>query len=367
MGGVISHIFLLFIACAVKTDGAPEVDFDAPDAPGPYLAGTERFELVGREGLTLPVQVWFPATGGTDTPYRYDDLLEGSVMEYTTPSCDAAHQAIVFSHGNNGTRYQNFSVMEFLATHGFVVAAPDHVDNTFLDLGKEELWPQLVMRRPLDVADTFDWLAAEAADSDSPLFGCIEPDAGYAVMGHSFGGFTTYAVAGAPLNMVYLQAACATTGDAGCAAVDQWFVENPGGTTLDRSDSRVWAAVPWEPAWHEFFSTMSAIVAPALVIGGDRDELTPWDTAVKPSYEALSTTPRYLARLENTGHYNMTDMCAILPSDFNGCQDDFRPYADVLKTSRTLTLAFLLTNMGIDEAANWLPPDEGINHFESVE
>ncbi len=344
-----------------------EPTFHPPDAPGPFAAGTDDHQLVSRDGLTLPVQVWFPAEPREDDPYRYDDLLDAGVPDHAVPACAAPHPAIVFTHGNSGIRYQTYSVMEFLATHGYVVAAPDHVHNTFLD-HDQDLWAWLALRRPHDVADTFDWLAAEADDPASPYHGCLDPAAGYAVIGHSFGGFTTFAVAGAPLDLSVLAAWCAGSDEEGCEYVDAWLDAHPGETISDRSDPRTWAGVPWEPAWHEVFGDgLAEIGVPMLVVGGDRDTLTPWESAVVPTYEGLVTTPRALARLEDAGHYSLTDMCGILPGEFNGCGDDFRPPEEVLETTRTLTLAFLQWVQGQDEAADWLPPEAGIDHWEIVE
>jgi len=349
-------------------DTTGEPPFHPPDEPGPYPAGTEEYEAPSREGLTLPVQVWFPAVEATDEVHTYDDLLPGGGWDDAEPDCSSPYPVLLFSHGNSGIRYQTFSVMEFLASHGWVVVAPDHVQNTFLDFDTD-LWPRIAMRRPWDIADTFDWLVAEAADADSDLYGCIDPEAGYAVMGHSFGGWTTYAVAGASLDMDTLVASCAVDPVEGCDAVDAWVADHPGESISDRSDPRAWAAVPWAPAWHEYFGgAIADIEVPTAVLGADRDTLTEWDDTVLPSYLDLTVVPRYLAGLQDAGHYSFTDFCDLLPaSSNNGCEEDFRPAAEVLDTTRTLSLAFLLSVAGVEEAAAWMPPEEGIGLWEAVE
>ena len=345
-----------------------EDEFNPPDQPGPFPVGTAEEEATSREGILLPVQVWFPAGHTTDETYVYDDLIPGEAAAGAQAACETPRPVLVFSHGNSGIRYQTWSVMEFFASHGWIVAAPDHVDNTFLDFDMD-LWPRIAMRRPWDVADTFDWLVAASGDEEDALHGCVDGAAGYAVMGHSFGGFTTYAVAGARLDIDLLAAECAADPVEGCDAVEAWQGENPGERYADHSDPRAWAAIPWAPAWHEFFGgTMDEIAAPTLVIGGDRDTLTPWDSAVEPSYRELQVVPRYLAGLENAGHYSFTDFCDLLPaSGNNGCEDDFRPYDEVLETTRTLSLAFLLATLGEEEARDWMPPDEGMATWEAEE
>ena len=349
------------------TTGAEE-PFVPPDEPGPFAVGTEQHDADSRTGITLPVQVWFPASEAGEETYLYDGILEGDASVSAEPDCSVVRQVLVFSHGNSGIRYQTWSVMEFLAGHGWIVVAPDHVDNTYLDFDMD-LWPRIAMRRPWDIADAFDWLAAEAADEGSDLFGCIDPAAGYAVSGHSFGGYTSYGVAGASIDMELMATECAQDPVEGCDAVDEWVAANPGERFADRSDPRAWAAVPWAPAWHEVFAgTIAEIEVPVMVIGGDRDTLTSWESAVEPSFRELPPTPRYLAGLGDTGHYSFTDFCDLLPGSMNnGCGEDFRPYEEVLHDTQTLTLAHLLAQQGVAEAAAYLPHDEAIWYWEAVE
>jgi len=345
-----------------------EESFHPPDEVGPFTVATVEDIAPSREGLSLPVQLWFPARHTNDGVHVYDDLIEGTAAPGGQPDCEERRPVVVFSHGNSGIRYQTWSVMEFLASHGFMVLAPDHVDNTFLDFDMD-LWPRIAMRRPWDVADAFDWLAARSDDVDDTFAHCIDPDAGFAVMGHSFGGFTTYATSGASIDMNLMAASCAADPVEGCDAVDQWHLDHPGEQFADHSDPRVWAAVPWAPAWHDVFGgTMGDIAVPTLVIGGDRDTLTTWTHDVEPSYRELTVVPRYLAGLEDTGHYSFTDFCDLLPaSGNNGCGEDFRPYDEVLDTTRTLSLAFLRVTQGVDEARGYLPPDEGMGVWEAEE
>ena len=359
---------LAVAACTPEPDPAPA--YYPPDAPGPHPIGTLDLHAPSQAGIDLPVQVWLPAADSGGGPWSYGGLVEGAAPEWSTPDCSEPWPVLLFSHGNGGVRFQSFSVAEFFASHGWLVAAPDHVDNTAFDMVDD--WPRIAVRRPLDIADTFDWLIAESDDSGSRLAGCVDPSAGYAVMGHSFGGFTTFAVAGASLDMEAIDADCASSSDPdpGCDEIASWLDEHPGERLSDRSDPRAWAAVPWAPAWHEKFGgSIGDIEVPTLVIGADRDDLTPWDGAVEPAYRELTVTPRYLAGLLDAGHYSFTDICGILPEVLaeNGCSDGFRDFTDVLVTTRVLSMAFLRTVQGDEQAADWLPPESGVATWEGVE
>ncbi len=364
----LSFALFLPLGCTPEDEPDPGDPFHAPDAPGPFTPGTDLFEMAGPDGISMPVQVWYPSSDAPGDPYIYDELIEGGATRNASPDCSAVRPVLVFSHGNSGIRYQTFSTMEHLASHGYVVVAPDHVDNTFLDMD-EDLWPAHVLRRPLDIAAAFDGLLALNSDENTDVHGCVDPAAGYAVMGHSFGGFTTYGVAGASIAVDLLEQDCQQEFVDGCEAVEAWLEANPGQTQAAHSDDRAWAAIPWAPAWHGYFGgEIASISIPTMVIGGDRDTLTTWDSAVSPSYAELTVTPRYLAELTDTGHYSFTDMCSLFAGpSWNGCGDDFRPYEEVLQSLNIVSLAFLMTVRGEDRAFDWLPPETGFSSWEVVE
>jgi predicted dienelactone hydrolase len=338
--------------------------FYEPDAPGPYWAGTQQFGLLSREGVVLDLQVWHPAPGPGDDEYLYGGYAAGGATTPTAVSCDTPRPVLMFSHGNSGISYQTWSVMEFFASHGWLVAAPDHALNTLFD-NQSDRWLEIALRRPWDIADSFDWLVSESDRETSSLHGCVDADAGYAVMGHSFGGFTTNAVAGASYDVAALAERCINNPEPACALVEELATEEPMGT-LNHSDPRAWAAVTWAPAWHDKLGPLSDINVPILVIGADRDATTPWDAVVEPSYRELTATPRALAELTDAGHFSFTDFCTVVNAN-DGCSDAFRPFRDVLETTRTAALAFLQTVQGQEQASDWLPPELGVSSWENAE
>jgi alpha-beta hydrolase superfamily lysophospholipase len=142
-----------------------------PTTTGPYAVGTTSFDWVDEDRLeayspdpdlvyadppTEPrrvmVQVWYPATAGQEgepAPYLPDGVIDAQAMatsfgfpsfflnhfqHATTNSllnapiatCFDQWPVLVFSHGWNGMRYQNTAQMEALASHGYIVFAPEH-------------------------------------------------------------------------------------------------------------------------------------------------------------------------------------------------------------------------------------------------
>ena len=60
-----------------------------------------------------------------NTPYPML-WFDTQALEAATPACDAARSVIVFSHGYSGIRFQSVFFTEWMASHGYLVVAPDH-------------------------------------------------------------------------------------------------------------------------------------------------------------------------------------------------------------------------------------------------
>ncbi len=141
-----------------------------PQPTGPYAVGTQSFYWVDSSRLEVysekddqvyadppnqprkvMVQVWYPSVSGNTTdyaPYLPDGKIDAQALssDFGFPSFFLNHVALaktnavqnnilaqclnlavlIFSHGWDGMRYQNTVQMETLASHGYVVFAPEH-------------------------------------------------------------------------------------------------------------------------------------------------------------------------------------------------------------------------------------------------
>ena len=349
-------ILALLLAChGGDSDSDAIVEpYTPPDVPGPYAVGTMERTVVSDDGTELTVQVWYPTESPGTTLYSYDELIEATAWVDPGPvACASPRPVVLFSHGNEGIRWQSLFITEQLAAHGYVVIAPDHTGNTFLDNSADR--GALVIRRPHDIQASFDAGVAWAADSGDPLAGCIDPDAGYAMMGHSFGGYTTFANSGAPVDIAGIASICESRSSFFCGAQDYYE-----GDSADLADPRVWAAIPLAPVGTDAFTDpgLAAITVPTLVIGGKDDELTTWAYEVSPLFPPLTAEPRALAGIADTGHFTFTGLCDLLSTQ-NGCEDG-RPIAEAQALIATLSIAWLDQARGRSEAAEWLPPESDL-------
>ena len=178
------------------------------DAYNPFLrgshpVGTRSYEWTdASRNRTLPVDVWYPATEqhlgedlSDETRDRYE-VMPG-MPEVTQDAVKDANAAegpfplIIFSHGFGGEKRQSTFFCTHLASHGFVVAAMDHVGNTTADMLASAGAPEdpkamstFIVDRPLDASFVIDRMLSGDAG--------VSVDAGRIGMsGHSFGGWTT--------------------------------------------------------------------------------------------------------------------------------------------------------------------------------
>ena len=364
---------LLALACTDKdtpaedsgapVDSAPE--FYPPDAAGPYPVGTASGEAPGPDGLTLEVQVWYPATAAGAETYAYMGLISGLATADTTPDCSQTRPVVLFSHGNAGINFQSIFFTEYLASHGYVVVAPMHTYNTAFDDDESRKW-EVVFRRPLDISASYDWLLTENAEGGA-YAGCVDPDAGYVMSGHSFGGYTTFAVAGAPIDLDAVAAFCDEQGGGWlCDDVATWGEAHPETRIADLSDSRVTAAIAMSPAGYEaLVGGLDQIDVPFEILTGGQDNLTPM-YYVKPLYNALVTTPRHIGELEGAGHYTFSDAC-LFSSSFDDCGEDYLSAEEAHPLINAAAMAFLQISAGDDRAADYLPPASELWTWESVQ
>jgi predicted dienelactone hydrolase len=172
------------------------------ETPGDWAVGVRSAEVTGARDRILPVQIWYPVdpehTGDAElATYPFPGLSVPSAMGLAdAPVAPGPFPLVVYSHGNGGLRYVSAFLTEHLASHGFIVVAPDHVGNTAVDsfAGTSEDRSQVALDRPLDISETISAaLAGESGFEDTAPQ--TDPE-NIGVIGHSFGGFTALAVAG---------------------------------------------------------------------------------------------------------------------------------------------------------------------------
>jgi len=260
-----------------------------PSEPGRFAVGRSTFTAVddARAGRTLTLDAWYPVDPIDDVgPFSVYDLLfagiESDVARADVPvSREGPFPLIVFSHGSNGIRFQSYFLMEALASHGFLVVAPDHAGNTAADpiFGSVDPFPVVAVNRPLDVSFTIDVMLARNEDPLDPFRGRVHPKR-IGVTGHSFGAFTALAMAS--------------------------------GFAMIPPDPRVRVIAPISPAAAILSDEeLRSIRVPTLVLGGTSDITTPIDPNSVRAFALPKARPRYRVDIEKAGHSSFTNICDI--------------------------------------------------------
>jgi len=243
--------------------------------PGPYQAGHRSLPFTyvtasTGEERTLLLHLWYPteATEGEEAVYMNIFTDEGSIegAPLAPPTVGDSYPVHVHSHGHLGYAGVSPFLMRHFATHGWVVAAPDHKGNTILDnLDPRPPWMYTI--RLEDISATLDQL--DDLPATDPLAGKLDTDP-VVLSGHSFGGYTTFGVAGATFDPDHVASLCEAEETGSCE-------EGVAGLFEDGFvDPRVVAAISMAPGNYEMFSDagLAAIAVPMLHMTGSDDHPT---------------------------------------------------------------------------------------------
>jgi predicted dienelactone hydrolase len=300
------------------------------------LADPARLDVRGTGPRPVTVELYYPSTeaaiaGVPRDVVRIQNLDIVSTPAYRdVPLAPGTFPLVVFSHGNSGIRFQSFFFAAHLASHGYVVATPDHHGNTFLDLLAGLVDAQSAVNRPRDVSFLIDTLLAFNAEPGNFLAGAVDPER-IGMSGHSFGGYTTFAIAGGEFGL---------------------------GTYTDR---RVRAILPQAPAAFPFVDDFFAtITVPALIVGGSIDETTPFASEQQRPFDHLPAGASVvgLAEITDAGHFTFSDFCEV-PRDLlaflggfdEACEPRHIAWRHAHDIVNYLSLNFFEATLGGDQAA----------------
>ena len=315
---------------------------------GPHAVGFTTLHLAGGRRVV----VWYPANRGAMAGRQLPETIDIAGMlspslQRLIPAKDrvtyqadayadappATHNApypiVIFSHGFAGFPEQSVDITTHLASWGFVVAAPDHVERSLDGIlgtaaaGVPKMTDVAVLRATLDAVE-------QAAKSAGELHGMVDANEVVAA-GHSAGANSAYRFASADRR------------------VKAWISYSVGFGGQDG---------PAPAAPHK----------PGMVMLGTTDGIIP--PAASEQVYAGMRSPKYLVRVGGGGHLVFSDICLIgkssggivaiakalklpipprlLKLGSDGCTSDHPPVQKAFPAIDQLTVAFFRNALGID-------------------
>lgn len=386
-------VVVLLMVCLTVTASAQSATTARPDAPtyaqrGASPVGTR--EIVIPAESELPATIWYPALNPDALaesivyPYvvKFDGLpTEGaSVIGHAIADAEydlsaAPYPLVVLSPGYAAGRSAYAWLAEHLASHGFVVIAPEHNEQLLnFDPFQSEFW-RSAFTRPQEIADVFAYVDEQSA-AGGILEGLLDPQT-VAVIGHSYGGYTTLATGGAALDIPNFADRCAASAQDPDAWLCGLFTPHltemaafvgletfPDGLLSVFEDKRVDAIVPMAGDAYLFDQAgLAEISIPVMAISGSKDTGTPPTWGATMTYEHVSSATKALVMFENAEHMMFFSDCDALPwfamvGIYAGCSDPVWDMQRAHDLTNHFTTAFLLAQLKQDgDAAAALAPD----------
>mgnify|MGYP001278117318 FL=1 len=321
----------------------------SPFERGPHPVGTRQFSWSDQSrNCTMPVDIWYPAASAHDgedfDPEKMSsfELIPGLGKSAQNAVLNAKARSgtfplVVFSHGYGGERRQSTFFCTHLASHGYVIAAMDHVGNTTVDMlsgqsaGDAELINRFMESRPVDASFIIDQMLAGASDValDEDRIGMSR---------HSFGGWTTLKTVEKDTRIK----AIVPLAPAGGGEVNG---ENPMATSLSFN-------------WHR--------PIPCLYIVSDLDSILPI-AGMQDLYQR-NPEPALAVVLENADHFHFNDNVEATQDGYKAFIEAANANADE-ETRRPTNAFFSATKPSTELApgshAHKLITGRGVAHFDA--
>jgi len=272
---------LLARELAVNNNTPFKPAFD-PALPGSQTVQQQTLFLQDRQRhRTVPVDIYFPKQEEKRTS---SSPLVSRLLSASQP-LDSRQPLVVVSHGFGANRKSFAYLARHLASHGLTVAALEHPSSNIrrrlsVSVGSNpsELLPaREFIDRPKDVSFVLDELA-KLNQQPGPLQEKLNTQQVSAI-GHSLGGYTALALAGAEVNLAELRQFCKSSTPIGQAPADwvQCAAANLSKRKLQLRDQRIKSAIALNPVVGNIFgkSGLTQVVTPVLFLAGTEDTITP--------------------------------------------------------------------------------------------
>ncbi|MGA1623940.1 MAG: alpha/beta hydrolase [Synechocystis sp.] len=307
-----------------------------PTKPGPY-------------GV-MPKDTWQLLDPSRDRRFYVDVYRPQRWKSGQTP-------VVVISHGL-ASRPDDFDqIAKKLASYGFFVALPQHPGSDFAlaqaFLEGEARQPYLVedfIDRPKDITFLLDELERRNQSEFQGRLNLTEVGMG----GHSFGGYTALAIAGAEIDWDYLTTEC----DIGYGVPNTALLLQCDALTLPQEnyqfrDPRVTAIVAANPVNSAVFGIkgLNKVTIPVVMMGGSYDPATPFVLEQARSFPRLGSQEKYLTLMEGQAHVDFSKLDASVTNIIQSVDKVTLPDPNLLhQYGASIILPFMQVHIAKEES-----------------
>jgi predicted dienelactone hydrolase len=327
---------------------------------GPYEVGYREMSVTysdaaSMEPRELPLRVWYPAQDDSGAPTaRYAaagviDLPSGIALDAPPVTDEENLPLVVYSHGSGGEGLLAYPYGELMASHGWVLVAPNHPGNTALDLafGPADPSALVALNRPIDITAVIDEF--ESGLGGDELEGKADVALGVFLFGHSFGGYTSFTAGGADVDYDAFSADCEGQTSENCDVLTDPNVE--AAYRAGFGDPRIVAIAPQAPALVAIADgELGKLGIPTLLMSGRLDQTTTHEEQAAPAWAGVNDPNDIWVEMPLGAHYSFVTVCHDLEpgvlalfiddADMDGCSPDFVDTRDSVPVLAAYLLAF---------------------------
>jgi predicted dienelactone hydrolase len=356
--GAVAILIISVIGCGSDSSSTSGTLADELFEQGPFEVGYREIAMTynaaaSREPRELILRVWYPAQSDSGAPpARYAvagiiDLPAGYALDAPPPTDEDGLPMAIYSHGNGGEGLLGYPYGELMASHGWVLVAPNHTGNTALDfLGTPDPFTRSALDRPTDITAILD--AFESGLGGDELEGKADTS-GVFLFGHSFGGYTTFTSGGAGVDFDTLNASCDGVSSDACDVLADSDVE--AAYRSGAGDPRIIALAPQAPALSAIpQSELAALGVPTMLMSGRLDQTTTQEESADPAWAGIDHPADLWVEMPMGAHFSFITICHDLEPavlDFfrpdageDGCGDGFIPTEEAVPVLAAYLLAF---------------------------
>lgn len=310
--------FLLIVGASTFLAGGFLMSSEAaprPDAPPLALRGTHKVGVKtiqiedSSRKRSLTLEVWYPAdfAAGDVEKTVYKAAIGDTKFDLAGQALrDAKLEAgkfplVIVSHGQAGSRFVLTYLTEHLASEGYVVAAIDHTGSTYGDITPPS-YISSIADRPLDQLFSIGAVAKEFKTADAN---------NVALVGYSYGGYTSLNAAGVGLNKKDLEVYCAASNNEGPCFALPYFdgLTAVRGSATIKPDPRVKAVFVMAPYGIPWLSKtqFSDMKVPLFVAGGSYDDVAVYKRDAREAFNLSGSKSKYILTLDSASHNAWTN------------------------------------------------------------